>query len=116
MAKSVLNALIAIQVEQRRLDIYQPAGIEEWEGDERGKITLNDLMQMQSGLEWNENYGNRSDITLMLQHGIMQGLPCCSRMTESFVVNVYYRKDGYSTADLLHLTAIYLVYKYFIKH
>ena len=32
----------------------------------RSKITLNDLMQMQSGLKWNEDYGNRSDVTLML--------------------------------------------------
>ncbi|MEZ5011653.1 MAG: hypothetical protein R2744_08685 [Bacteroidales bacterium] len=33
---------------------------------EGAKITLNDLMQMQSGLKWNEDYGNRSDVTVML--------------------------------------------------
>ena len=58
--------MVGILVKQGKLDINQPAGLEEWKGDERNKITLNDLMQMQSGLKWNEDYGNRSDVTLML--------------------------------------------------
>ena len=66
MAKSFTNALIGILVRQGKIDINQPAGIEEWKGDERNKISVNDLMQMQSGLDWNEDYGNRSDVTLML--------------------------------------------------
>ena len=66
MAKSFTNALIGILVRQGRIDINKPAGIEEWKNDERSKITINDLMQMQSGLKWNEDYGNRSDVTLML--------------------------------------------------
>jgi CubicO group peptidase (beta-lactamase class C family) len=66
MAKSFTNALVGIMVRQGKMDISKPAGIEEWKGDERSKITLNDLMQMQSGLEWNEDYGNRTDVTLML--------------------------------------------------
>lgn len=66
MAKSFTNAMVGILVKQGKLDIYKPAGIEEWQSDERKNITLNDLMQMQSGLEWNEDYGNRSDVTVML--------------------------------------------------
>lgn len=66
MAKSFTNAIVGILVRQGRVDINKPAGIEDWNGDERGKITLNDLMQMQSGLKWNEDYGNRSDVTRML--------------------------------------------------
>lgn len=66
MAKSFTNALIGILVKEGNMDIMQPTGIDEWKGDERSKITLNDLMQMQSGLKWNEDYGNRSDVTLML--------------------------------------------------
>jgi CubicO group peptidase (beta-lactamase class C family) len=66
MAKSFINAMVGILVKQGKMDIMQPAGIDEWKSDERSKITLNDLMQMQSGLKWNEDYGNRSDVTLML--------------------------------------------------
>jgi CubicO group peptidase (beta-lactamase class C family) len=66
MGKSFINALIGILVKDGEIDIYKEAAIEEWKDDERSKITLNDLMQMQSGLKWNEDYGNRSDVTLML--------------------------------------------------
>jgi len=66
MAKSFTNALIGILVKEGKIDIYKPANIEEWKKDERNMITLNDLMQMQSGLKWNENYGNKSDVTVML--------------------------------------------------
>jgi hypothetical protein len=66
MAKSFINAMVGILVKQGKLDVMQPAGFDEWKGDERYKITINNLMQMQSGLKWNEDYGNRSDVTLML--------------------------------------------------
>ncbi|MGE5419253.1 MAG: serine hydrolase domain-containing protein [Chloroflexota bacterium] len=66
MAKSFTNALTGIMVKQGRLDINQPAGIKEWQNDDRKTITLKNLMQMQSGLKWNEDYGNRSDVTVML--------------------------------------------------
>lgn len=66
MAKSFTNALVGILVKQGRIDINKPVPIKEWKNDERSKITLNDLMQMQSGLRWNEDYGNRSDVTVML--------------------------------------------------
>lgn len=66
MAKSFINAMVGILVKQGKLDIMKPVGIDEWKNDERSKITLNNIMQMQSGLKWNEDYGNRSDVTLML--------------------------------------------------
>ena len=66
MAKSFTNALAGIMVGDGLVDIYAPTGIPQWQDDARKDITLNDLMQMQSGLEWNEDYGNRSDVNLML--------------------------------------------------
>ena len=66
MAKSFTNAMVGILVRRGRMDVNKPAGFDQWKNDERSKITLNDLMQMQSGLKWNEDYGNRSDVTLML--------------------------------------------------
>jgi CubicO group peptidase (beta-lactamase class C family) len=66
MAKSFTNGIIGTLVELGKIDIYQPADVDEWKGDERSKITINDLLQMQSGLKWNEDYGSRSDVNLML--------------------------------------------------
>jgi len=66
MAKSFINAMVGVLVKEGKLDILKPTGLNEWKNDERSRITLNDLMQMQSGLKWNEDYGNRSDVTLML--------------------------------------------------
>ena len=66
MAKSVINALVGIMVKDSVLYLEEKELIPEWSGDGRNDITLNNLMQMQSGLEWNEDYGNRSDITVML--------------------------------------------------
>jgi CubicO group peptidase (beta-lactamase class C family) len=66
MAKSFINAMVGILVMEGNLDVMKPVDIDEWKGDERKSITLNNLMQMQSGLKWNEDYGNRSDVTLML--------------------------------------------------
>ncbi len=66
MAKSFTNALTGLLVREGKMVISKPADIDEWKGDERNRITLNDLLQMQSGLKWNEDYGSRSDVNLML--------------------------------------------------
>ncbi|MCK5738959.1 serine hydrolase [bacterium] len=66
MTKSITNALIGILVKDGIWDINQPVDLPEWRDDARKSITLKNLMQMQSGLQWNENYGNRSDVTVML--------------------------------------------------
>lgn len=66
MAKSITNTLAGIMVKEKMWDINQPVDLQEWKNDERRTITIHNLMQMQSGLRWNEDYGNRSDVTLML--------------------------------------------------
>ena len=66
MAKSFTNTLSGIMVKENKWDINQPVSIPEWQSDERKNITINNLMKMQSGLRWNEDYGNRSDVTQML--------------------------------------------------
>jgi CubicO group peptidase (beta-lactamase class C family) len=58
--------MVGILVKQGKFDIQKPVAVPDWNKDERSNITLNNLMQMQSGLKWNEDYGNRSDVTLML--------------------------------------------------
>jgi CubicO group peptidase (beta-lactamase class C family) len=58
MAKSVLHALVGIQVGRGRLDLHAPADVPAWrsDGDPRGEITLDHLLCMTSGLRFDEEY------------------------------------------------------------
>ena len=66
MTKSVTATYFGILQKQGKFDINKPAPITEWQNDERKKITTNNLLQMNSGLEWEEDYGKISDATKML--------------------------------------------------
>lgn len=66
MTKSVVNALVGILVGEGKLALAEKAGIAAWEDDERREITFEHLLQMSSGLQWNEGYGDLSDVTRML--------------------------------------------------
>ena len=66
MTKSITSAVVGILEKQGRVDVNQTNLFPEWENDERSKITLNNLLQMNSGLEWNEDYNTMSDVTKML--------------------------------------------------
>jgi CubicO group peptidase (beta-lactamase class C family) len=68
-AKSIMNAFIGILVGQGKLDLNAPAPVPEWQGenDPRREITLDQLMRMQSGLEFSESAGRPlGDVTRML--------------------------------------------------
>ena len=66
MNKSIVNAMVGVLVKRGKLSVNASAPIEEWLQDKRRDITLNDLLQMSSGLKWNEDYGDISDVTTML--------------------------------------------------
>jgi CubicO group peptidase (beta-lactamase class C family) len=66
MTKSLLATCFGVLEHQGKLETSWPAPITEWKNDERKEITLNHLLRMQSGLEWNEDYATISDATRML--------------------------------------------------
>ncbi len=68
MSKSITGALIGLLVKDGKLDVEKPAPIREWRDpeDPRSEITLNNLMRMNSGLEFEEVYGPFADATDML--------------------------------------------------
>lgn len=66
MSKSLTGALIGILVKQGRLDPDAPAPVPEWKGTDRAAIRLRDLLQQSSGLDFNEDYANPSEVTNML--------------------------------------------------
>ena len=103
MAKSFTNALVGIMSGDGLVDIYAPTGIPEWQGDERAAITLNDLMQMQSGLEWNEDYGNRSDVNLMLHREQDMGLYAINKPLEHKPGTFWYYSSGSTNIIMRYL-------------
>ena len=66
MSKSVLGTLFGILEYQGKVDLDRPAPVKSWQNDPRKDITLNHLLRMQSGLEWDEDYTEISDVTRML--------------------------------------------------
>lgn len=69
-AKSITHALAGILVREGKLDIFGPAPVPEWQGqnDPRRAITLDQLFRMSSGLTFSEVYtsGGHSDVIEML--------------------------------------------------
>lgn len=66
MTKSLTATYFGILQQQHKIDIFKPAPIAEWKNDKRAKITISDLLHMNSGLCWDENYETISDATQML--------------------------------------------------
>ena len=67
-SKSVTATLVATLITNGKLALDAPAPVPEWRsvGDPRAKITLRQLLNMSSGLEFNEPYDPGSDSTKML--------------------------------------------------
>ena len=65
MAKSATNLLVGRLVHQGVVDIDAPVDMD-WADEESSTITINHLLRMRSGLEWDETYDIGTPITAML--------------------------------------------------
>ena len=66
IAKSLLSTVYGVMSKEGLIDINETNLFKEWENDGRSAISINNLLQMNSGLEWNEDYNTISDVTKML--------------------------------------------------
>ena len=66
MTKTVTALLVGTVVDQGSLTLDQDGLLPQWAGDERAKITVRQLLAMSSGLDFNEDYGDVSDVNRML--------------------------------------------------
>ena len=103
MAKSFTNAIAGLMVGDGLVDINVPLDIPEWQNDDRKNITLNDLLQMQSGLEWNEDYGARSDVNLMLHREQDMGQFALSKPLEHEPGTHWYYSSGSTNIVMRYL-------------
>ena len=67
MSKSVINALIGLLVSQGKVSLDEPVSVPEWNesGDSRRNITLNQLLRMSSGLEFDDSKPPLTDSVIM---------------------------------------------------
>ena len=66
MTKSILSTVFGVLEHQQKIRLQDKAPIASWQNDPRKEITIHNLLQMNSGLEWDENYDEISDATKML--------------------------------------------------
>ncbi|MCM2294196.1 beta-lactamase family protein [Allorhizobium sp. BGMRC 0089] len=66
MTKTVTAMLVGARIGEGKLSLDQDHLFTNWNKDGRAAIKLGDLMAMQSGLAFNEDYGDVSDVTRML--------------------------------------------------
>ena len=103
MAKSFTNALTGVMAGDGLVNVNAPMDIPEWQNDDRKNITLNDLLQMQSGLEWNEDYGARSDVNLMLHREQDMGLFAIEKPLEHEPGTYWYYSSGSTNIVMRYL-------------
>ena len=116
MAKSFTNALTGIMAGDGLVDIHAPMDIPEWQNDGRKSITLNDLLQMQSGLEWNEDYGARSDVNLMLHREQDMGLFALSKPLDHEPGSYWYYSSGSTNIVMRYLRSRFFSDEVFLAY
>jgi CubicO group peptidase (beta-lactamase class C family) len=98
MTKTITGALIGILVKQGKLSIGAHAPVPEWHNttDPRHSITVTNLLQQRSGLEFEENYSKSTDATRMLFQKADMGGYTASRHLKSHPGSVFYYSSGNS--------------------
>lgn len=66
MTKTVTAAIVGTLVGQGKIGLDDAGLFEAWKADGRNAIKVRDLLSMSSGLEFNEDYGDVTDVTRML--------------------------------------------------
>ncbi|MDH4439229.1 MAG: serine hydrolase [Rhizobium sp.] len=66
MAKTVTGALTGMVAAEQGTDLETDRLFPEWTDAARSRIRVSDLLAMQSGLDFNEDYGDVTDVTRML--------------------------------------------------
>ena len=66
MTKSITSTLFGILKGRGEIDLQATHLFDEWKNDDRKNISIHNLLQMNSGLEWEEDYNTISDVTKML--------------------------------------------------
>ncbi|MCF6351546.1 MAG: beta-lactamase family protein [Cyclobacteriaceae bacterium] len=65
MTKSLTASMLSMLAHKGKLNLNEPTNIKEWQHDNRRNITWKQLLQMNSGLKWKEDYADITDAVKM---------------------------------------------------
>lgn len=102
MTKSITGAWAGILYDRGQLTLEEPVGIDAWQNDERGNISVKNVIQMSTGLDWFENYFTISDATVML----MQSEDMLASVTDNKLKYPPGEQWNYSSGDANLLSGI----------
>ena len=102
MTKSITGAWAGKLADNGQLTLDEPVGIDDWKEDERGNITVKNVLQMSTGLDWFENYFTISDATVML----MQSEDMLASVTDNKLDHPPGTHWNYSSGDANLLSGI----------
>lgn len=96
MSKTVMGALVGILAKQGKLKLDEPAPVLLWKNanDGRNEVTLDQLMRMSSGLEFEEKYDPATDATLMLYESKSMGDYAASKPLAHAPDTVFHYSSG----------------------
>lgn len=66
MGKSLTSVMLGYLARNNQLDVTETSVFPDWQSDERAQISIENLLQMSSGLDFSEVYAPGSDATYML--------------------------------------------------
>jgi CubicO group peptidase (beta-lactamase class C family) len=96
MTKSITSALTGILVKEGKLKVDAPAPVTEWKdaGDPRNQVTLKNILQQTTGLDFVEDYSKSSDATKMLFQKAAMGTYTASHVVKDKPGTVFYYSSG----------------------
>lgn len=108
MAKSFTNAMTGLLVKEGKVDISKPMNLREWVADDRKNISINHLLHMNSGLEFNEEYSKikLTDATTMLLKKGDMGHYAASRKLLYKPDSIWYYSSGTSNIIQVYLRSL----------
>ncbi|NOE20212.1 serine hydrolase [Ruegeria atlantica] len=99
MTKTVTAGLIGTLINAGQMNVSDTLvdSFPEWAEDARRDITVADMLAMTSGLQWNEEYGDVSDVTMMLYLSNDMAVFAADRALEAGIGTDFNYSSGTST-------------------
>ncbi len=106
MTKSITSTMAGLLIRDGHFSLNDPAPVASWKNTEKAGVTYKHLLQMSSGLKFDEVYGSYSDANQMLWISDTSGIATIDNPLEAAPGEKWYYSSG-TTNLLMHLMRNY---------